>query len=81
MLRSVSAQGPLDPVSEVHSVFSSRDLSYTSGVNQGQQHSIVCLGNVKISFVSNSEEDVSCLVLGFLVRRSLSLSAQMEKVH
>ena len=32
-----SAQGPLDPVSEVHGVFSNRDLPSTPGGNQGQE--------------------------------------------
>lgn len=66
--RSVPAMEPLAPVSEVHYVFSNRDLLSTS---MGQAKTITMVYNVLgvscTTSTNNSNKSASCLALGFLL--------------
>lgn len=64
-LRSVPAQGPLGPVSEVHSIFSGGDFPSTSG-GQPRTTAIACDVLRGMTLSNNSKEGFSWLV-GFVV--------------
>lgn len=64
---SIPAQEFLDLVSEVHDIFSSRNLPSTSGGNQCEHQYAVYFGSLLDSLINNSKEGFSCLVLGFLL--------------
>lgn len=63
--QSVSLQGPLGPVSEVHGVFCTRDVSSTTGATKGLQRLQILL--------YSSEDGFSCLAVTVLVRKPLAL--------
>lgn len=64
---SIPAQEFLNLVSEVHDIFSSRDLPSTSGGNQFQQQYAAYLGSLLDSLTNNSKKGFSCLIIGFLL--------------
>lgn len=83
---SIPAQEFLDLVSEVHDIFSSRDLPSTSGGNQCQQQHATYFGSLLDTLNKNSKKGFSCQVLEFLLV-SLSMflekasSTQMKRIH
>lgn len=56
-----SAQGPLDPVSEVHAVFNNRDLPL--GVTKDNSNKLYVSGVSRITLTNNLKENFSCMVL------------------
>lgn len=77
--RSVLAQWPVDPESEVYDIFRSRNLPSISG---GTANGLCCLGSL---LTINSKECVSCLVLGLLLGDFWllqgTLSVQLRKFY
>jgi hypothetical protein len=80
---SVSAQGPLGLVSEVHGVFSNKKGTFhLLGATKGSSKICNVLGISWTTLINNSNEGFSCLVLEFssggLWLREGVPSAQME---